>query len=247
MRIAWAVFAAALLANFASGQTLRRPRYIGEIGHLNTEWDPRKSMDVGRAKIHKDDDSDAVIDGRDDAGKPWKFTLPLYAGVGWTDLWKGDFDGNSRPDLMIARMFPQNGRCVDGVILTFLMFDRVGRPVPFTIETHWRGNSAQGQVPALFVASPNHRRLDLVTTGCEYSEGLGVGEDRRITGIFEAEDAHWRLIRPANLDTYQTILRSQYSGKFVTLLKPDSAEWLDARESSRNARRDPRDSERSCA
>ena len=44
-------------------------------------------------------------------------------------------------------------------------------------------------------------------TECAYSEPSRLGEDRRITGIYEAKDATWSLVRPAHLDPYTALVR----------------------------------------
>ena len=55
------------------------------------------------------------------------------------------------------------------------------------------------------------------------------GEDRKITGIYEAKDAAWSLIQPAHLDVYTTLVRQSMHlhPQFSRLLPAKPAEWPD--------------------
>src|SRR5436305_1616501 len=102
--------------------------YLGEIAHGST-------AKFAHAKIIPQADGNLVVEGVDDDRKHWNATLLMLGGVGFTDVWQADFDGNGRPDLLLAAYFPQNGRCVDGITLSFLLFDAHGRPVPWVVQT----------------------------------------------------------------------------------------------------------------
>ena len=147
-------------------------------------------------------------------------------GVGFTTVWQADFDHNSRPDLLIAAYFPTNGRCVDEITLSFLLFNDRGQPVPWVIHTCMYGRKFP-YVPAIFT---NHNdQAELVVTDCTYSEPPRFGEDRRITGVYEAKDATWSLVKPANLDPYTALVRKGHTFRpqHDQLIPSNPSDWSD--------------------
>ncbi len=224
-----AMLAAAILADpaFCQDGAFRGMHYLGEIGHLETEYDRRTSVDLVVAQAVSNN-QEVHIEGKDDGGKRWTAAVRIEGGVGWTDAWLADFDGNSRKDLLIASIFPPNGRCLDPVHLTFLMMDSAGRPVPWSIDSRWPRTVGEGKRPALLVDFNRNGRAELMVTECEYSPGPEVAEDRRITGIYEAQDAQWRLIHPADLAPYIGLFRANYrQSQFVHLLPPKQPDSTD--------------------
>jgi hypothetical protein len=202
-------------------------RYLGEVGHLGTPSDPRTSVRFGRAQAVSVDDG-IVFRGRDDDGKKWQAILPVEGGIAFTDVWEADFDHNSRQDLLIAAFPFANGRCTDGVMLSFLMFNDHGRPVPWVIETH----ALSSHLPAIFADFNQDGRAELAVTDCAYSDPSDTsrfGVDRKITGIYEAKDAAWSLIKPAHLDAYTALVRKSLHlhARFDSLFPPNPADWAD--------------------
>src|ERR1700722_6244799 len=88
-------------------QSFKKLRYLGDIGYLGTDLDPRKSVNLGAATVYAADE-DSRFEGIDNFGRRWTAMIPTQAGIGFTDVWSGDFDGNGHPDLMIARLLPRN-------------------------------------------------------------------------------------------------------------------------------------------
>ncbi len=203
-------------------------RYLDEIGHLETPSDPRTSVQFGRAQVVSTHDG-VVFRGRDDYGKSWRAFLPILGGIGFTTVWQADFDHNSRPDLLIAALFPGNGRCLDEITLSFLLFNDHGQPVPWVIQTRMPYGRKFPYVPAILTDSNHNGRAELVVTSCTYSDPPRIGEDRRITGIYEARDATWRLVKPVNLEPYTNLVRQNYRFRpqFDQLLKANPPDWLD--------------------
>jgi len=197
------------------GQSFRPVRYLGEIGHLDTDWDPRKVADFGGTKLSVAG-SDVRLEGKDDRGKQWQAVVAVVGGVSWTGLWRGDFDANSRQDLMIAAVSFGNGHCISEVRITFLMFDSVGGPVPWTIDTFLPKGADIGKMPVLI--RDHNRRAQLIATGCDISWPAS-GEDRYMTGIYEAQDAHWKMILPSNLKSYSDAMHAAYASPFVHFLE----------------------------
>jgi hypothetical protein len=146
--------------------------------------------------------------GRDDNGKAWQAILPIDGGIGFTTIWQADFDRNSRPDILIAAYFPKNGRCIDEITLSFLLFDLHGRPIPWVIQTRMPTTKRFPLIPAIF--SSHNDRTELVVTDCEFGASALLGQDRSITGIYEARDARWNLVRPTRLDAYRDLVRHRY-------------------------------------
>jgi hypothetical protein len=222
---------AGLCALSASPQpsTVAQLRYLGEVGHLGTEFDHRTSVKFGHIEVRPEESGGIRLQGQDDAGKPWKADLPAEGGIGWTDIWRADFDRNGRPDLLIAAYFPQNGRCIDEITLSFLLFNDHGQPVPWVIRNRMPESKGLPAVPAVFADFNHSGRLQLVVTDCSYSEPPRVGEDRQITGVYEAKDATWSLIQPADIAPYVALVHRSYRIRpnHDELLPANSAHWVD--------------------
>jgi hypothetical protein len=198
-------------------------QYLDEISHLGTDYDTRTSVSLGRAQAVADEAGNIRFQGRDHAGKVWHAILPISGGIGYTTVWQADFDGNSRSDLLIAALSPLNGRCVNEVTLSFLLFDQAGEPFPWTIDT-WTPTSARyPTVPALFVDPEGSGRPKLVATDCREETG-----DRSFTGIYEAKDAMWHLFRPARVGAYAALVRRSYKMREQDRLLPSQpGDWPD--------------------
>lgn len=197
-------------------------RYLDDISHLATDYDARTSVRFGRIQVVAVEAGNIRFQGRDDNGKAWHAVLPVSGGIGYTTVWRADFDRNSRPDLLIASEFPKVGRCIDPVTLAFLLSDEAGRPIPWLIQTFTPFPRGETTLPALFSAAGDGK-LKLVTTDCQEDNG-----DRSVTGIYEAEGAMWRLVQPARLDSYTALVRRKYRTRDqVRLLPVTPANWLD--------------------
>ena len=171
----------------------------------------------------------ARVQGKDDDGKQWSATVAVGQGVGFTDVWQADFDRNGRQDLLIAAYTPRNGRCVDGITLSFLLFNEHGPPVPWIIETRVPAGKRDPATPAIFSDLEHDGLLRLIVTDCSYSNPPRFGEDRAITGVYVAENATWRLIRPANIADYVALVRRSYRFRpnHDELLATDPIRWRD--------------------
>ncbi|HVZ15783.1 MAG TPA: hypothetical protein VG897_01605 [Terriglobales bacterium] len=206
LRITFALAVAA--SSFGAGPVtglFRGVQYLDEVGHLGSEFDSRTSVDFKIAKASIVGDGDIEFTGKDDGGRKWSARFRVAGGVGWTTVWKADFDRNGRSDLMIGSYFPRNGRCIPAVTISFLMFDAHGMPNPWSVQTDIPGHAdVFPQVPALLTDLNGDGRAQLVATRCEYAMGPGLGEDHSIAGAYEARDAVWKLWRP---DTAQEIGR----------------------------------------
>jgi hypothetical protein len=204
-------------------------RYLGEIGHLGTSSDSRTAIRFGRTPAVSTGDGGVVFQGRDDSGKAWQANLGIVGGIGFTTVWQADFDRNSRPDLLVAASFSGNGRCSDEITLSFLMFDRGGRPVPWVIQTRMPPSQRYPPVPAIFAPMNQNGRTRLLVTNCEFSDPAVNGDERSITGIYEAKDATWRLVRPARLEPYLALVRQRHKVRLEQdrLLVPSPGGWLD--------------------
>jgi hypothetical protein len=219
-----------LCAFAATAQTLSTAplHYLGEIGHLGTQFDERKSVSFGRVMVTTLENGTARLQGKDDHGKRWTAILVTEAGVGATDVWQADFDHNGRRDLLVATYFPRNGRCVGEVTLQFLLFNKDGMPVPWVIKTQMPHSQREPSIPAIFVNGVREA-AKLVVTDCVYSEPPREGEDRSIIGIYEARDATWSLATPTNLSAYVALVRRSYRLRLnhAQLLATDTTHWLE--------------------
>jgi hypothetical protein len=203
-------------------------KYLGDVGHLGG-LDPRTSANLGFARVFPGTDGDLRFEGRDAAGRQWHVWFPAAPGVGATDVWTADFDHNGHPDLLISAMFPRNGRCTDGTIIYILMFDQMGRPVPWVMPSHTF--DGYGRPPLGVLQRDGNGRADIVAVDCEYSDQLatGVMEDRQISGIYEARDARWYPIRNTSDRSYMPAVNPhpRQSSRYARWLPIDAAKWPD--------------------
>jgi hypothetical protein len=204
-------------------------RYLGEVGHLDTPDDPRTSIRFGRTRVVSTGNGQVRFEGSSDSGKRWHASLPVQGGIGWTAVWQADFDHNGRPDLLIASHFPGNGRCIDEITLSFLLFSDRGQPIPWVIQTRMPVGKGFKRIPAIFVDLNHDGRAELIVTDCTYSEPPRSGENRRIMGIYEAKDAKWGSVHPARIAPYTALLHQSH--RFRThhdqLLPTDPNQWPD--------------------
>lgn len=220
----------------APAQRFQPVRYLGEIGHLKTRDDQRPSASLGSVKVFPGDSGeenfvgrpDSRFEGRDQRGRPWQARISTSGGVGWTDVWEGDFDANGRKDLMIAAHMPGNGRCIDLVDLTFLMFSEGGWPMPWMIETRLPKSGGPGKMPAILRDLNRDGRVEMVVTDCTYADDRRFGEERGIAGIYESINGRWRLIRPSDLGPFVAALNANHAQPgFVYFTHPRPDRWSD--------------------
>lgn len=214
----WSFFLA-LCFTSAQGAPLR---YLGNID-FGFPGQTRTSIPLGHARAVSLKDGSVRFQGRDDEGRTWQAALMTN---GNTTVWQSDFDHNSRPDMLIASEISQVGHCIDKVILSFLLFDQNGRPMPWVVAglTPWRQSFRSR--PAVFRWF--NGRAEFVLSDCEWIDNHNGGEDRAITGTYEAEDTTWYLVRPDNLAPYAALIRRSYKMRPVDRLFPSQpATWPD--------------------
>jgi hypothetical protein len=216
---------------FAPSQASSAPnlRYLGEVGHLWPPFSSMRSVSFGKIQVTAETDGALRVSGRDDDQRPWAAMVPVGSGIGFTDVWQADFDRNGRQDLLIAAYFPKNGRCVDEITLSFLLFNDHGQPVPWVIKSHMPAGNRTPATPAIFADLGQDGPMHLVVTDCSYSSPPRFGEDRSITGIYVAENATWRLVRPANMAGYIALVRRsfRFQPNHDELLSTDPLDWCD--------------------
>jgi hypothetical protein len=191
-----------IVAGVAVGQVPFPMKYLGEVGHLGQDlFDRRKFADFGFARAFPDEYGELRFEGPDHAGKIWRVWMPQVGGVGSTEVWTGDFDHNGQADLLIARSFPGNGRCVSNADLTMLLFDASGRPVPWTASTEIPDTERRFPYrPAVLVDANNDGRAEIVTTRCGPWDANSL--DFQVTGVYEAREAHWLPMQDVPLEPY---------------------------------------------
>jgi hypothetical protein len=223
--IAW-LSAGNLCVQAASSSGLR---YLGEVGHLWPPFSSSRSRVFGHIRVTSEPDGELRVAGYEDDRRPWRATVPVGSGVGFTDVWQADFDRNGRQDLLIAAYAPKNGRCIDEITLSFLLFNDHGQPVPWVIRSRKPAGKREPVTPAIFADLEHEGRMHLIVTDCSYSSPPRVGEDRSITGIYVAENATWKLIRPANLADYVALVRRshRFRPNDDELLATDPMRWPD--------------------
>lgn len=190
-----------------------------KVGALDSDYDKRKSADFGFARVFSEE-GNLRFEGKDHSGKPWRVWVPRSGGIGATDVFTADFDHDGQQDLLIRSFFPVNGRCLDRGEITVVMFDEEGRPVP------WHVTSQLPRAAVLPVVLDLNRDLkaEFVVIICEHS---GDGEERGISGVYEAQHAHMVPIRNTVLAPYLRTARRMGGSRFVTWLPVNPDEWPD--------------------
>lgn len=203
-------------------------QFLDEIGHLGSPFETRTSAQLGPALVTAADES-FLFQGRGENGERWEATLPVRGGIGFTDVWQADFDGNSHQDLLVVAHFPGNGRCIDRVSLSFLMFDENGQPIPWVVETHMAFIGGTPRIPALLADVDNNGSLEFIATDCEYSAFPRNGEDRSITGVYVANNTAWSLVKPTDSEPYEALIRQSFRVRpeFDELLPTNVDAWTD--------------------
>jgi hypothetical protein len=164
------------------------PKYLGEIGHLNSAIDSRKIIHVGGIAIHWLAGDKVQLQGRSEHGHVWSTVLPTIGGLGWTTLWSADFDRNSRSDLLLLRSFPSVGRCPQTVEASFLMSDSNGPKRWDTVTTIKYEEQLSG-LPVFLFEDLRNRRFTWVSKACEYAERNDV--TLSVPGVFQAGPTGW--------------------------------------------------------
>jgi hypothetical protein len=198
-----------------------------KVGALDSDYDQRKSADFGFARIVSEEDN-LRFEGKDHAGKPWRIWMPK-AGIGGVDVWTADFDHDGQQDLLIRSLDLKVGRCLDVGTITIVLFDAIGRPVPWTMTTqvpYWNAVPLRGAI----VLDANHDgRAEFVVTGCESSvpSDAPFGEDRGISGVYEAQHGRMVPIRHAKMTPYRRAAKVIHGHPSVKWLPMMPEEWPD--------------------
>jgi hypothetical protein len=211
-------------ASVAMGQAWF-PMKDRKVGGLDSDYDKRKSVDFGFARVFADE-GNLRFEGKDHAGKPWRVWVARSGGIGATDVFTADFDRDGQQDLLIRSFFPVNGRCLDKGEITVVMFDEGGRPVPW----HVTGQLPRAPMLPLVLDLNLDLRAEFVVLSCEYSsarEPLINGEDRGISGVYEAQHARMVPIRNAVLAPYLRIAKRMSGSRYVTWLPVEPDGWPD--------------------
>jgi|SRR5579871_265301 len=201
----------------------RFPMKDRKVGALDTDYDKRKSADFGFAHVFSDEDN-LRVEGPDHAGKLWRIWIPK-AGIGGVDVWTADLDHDGQQDLLIRSLSSKVGRCVNEGTITVVLFDDSGRPVPW-IMTAQVPDWNKAPVRGAFVLDANRDgRAEVVVTSCEGT--LKGGEERRVSGVYEAQRARMVPIRAADPASYLRAAKLVFGFRQVTWLPTTPEEWPD--------------------
>lgn len=195
-----------LLAGCCQAQTPFPMTFLGDIGQDDAIYEA-EGMDLGVARAHFAEEG-LLIKGPDAEGLFWSVWLSrtLYT----QHTYRGDFDGNGKQDLLIARSIFGNGLCIDSGTFLFLMMDERGRPVPWEADSQGFLVEPGERSPILFDVNANGR-AELATHECQSYPINGDKRERRwITGVFEAQTGPWEKVEPLAPGVYETAMRQRY-------------------------------------
>ncbi len=192
------------------------PTYSGEVGHLQTDLDPRRQVAIDGITVSRLDDKFLRLNGSDDTHRVWNATIPYEGRVGWTSIWVGDFAGNGRKDFMIAASPPTNGRCPGQVTLTFLMEDLQGMPFPWVLRTELDEKGSFSELPVPVSVGPGGK-MELIATRCSYDDG--ASESRSVSDVYLAEKGRWH--RSSDEEARRSIKAAREVGYLKDVLNLD--------------------------
>lgn len=220
------IFLSLISVGAGSAQIPHTLKEITEIGLIGTEFDERPSASLGSATAFPDGVEGLRIEGFDDNQKPWRLFLPRSGvPISRMHVYRADLDANRRADLLFSDVVIGNGRCVADGSVTTLMFDEVGRPVPWRMDN--QALVEDGRVPVLMADLNGDTRAEIVTSDCRYArhEKVELAEDRWITGIYEARDTRWVPLRPESIEPYLLAIKERFPE-----FEPGFLEWLSSPE-----------------
>ena len=179
-------------------------------------------IELGLATAYPDDDA-LRLQGRDDAGKSWTARIAAVGFWRAPRAYRGDFDANGRPDLLVLSTTVGNGVCIFHLNATFLLFDDSGRPRPWAVEM--QGGPEDG--PVALVDLDADGRAELATAACERNDDRESWEEWRLDGVFEAGDGGWSLVETPNLEPYRQAAIATAGGSADDWLPVDRADFRD--------------------
>lgn len=141
------------------------------------------SAGVNGVVIHPQDsenDATIIIEGKDQKGDPWTF-FTEYAGQGFS-VWRADLDNDGREDIVLLGYTGGVG-LAPTMHMTVLLFDKQGRPVPWSIEGYF-GKDEHGIEDLLDLN--RDKRAEIVRMA--YDEGYWI------TSLYEARSGYWHQI-----------------------------------------------------
>ena len=132
---------------------------------------------------------DLVIEGRDRAGKRWQVRTAFVGGLGFSEGWQADLDGDGTRDLILVHFLARMGRCSSVKRLTTVSFDADGKPVPWEMEGHFevetKSDGGRGVLNLLDLDQDG--RSEFVQVDCDY-------DNYEATAAYTASDAGWSLL-----------------------------------------------------
>ena len=198
-----------------------------KVGALDSDYDKRKSADFGFARVFSEE-GNLRFEGKDHSGKPWRVWVPRSGGIGATDVFTADFDHDGQQDLLIRSLNLTVGRCIDRGTITVVLFDEIGRPVPWTMTTQVPDWNATPLLGAIVLDANHDGRAEFALTSCETDPSdPRLGEDRRISGIYEARHGRMVPIRKALLAPYLRAAKLIHGYPSVKWLRVMPDEWPD--------------------
>ncbi len=173
--------------------------YLGELHTFDKDDDDDLSLPFDRGTIRVDlagaaqrktDLIELVVGGMNRIGRPWQVRTEFYGGLGFTEAWQADLDGNGTLDLILVHATPINGRCVDRTRMTTLLFDSDGNPATWEVESYFDVEfQRDGGRGVLDLLDLNHNgRAENIHTDCDFAENYGKHE---AVAIYEVSEQGW--------------------------------------------------------
>lgn len=133
----------------------------------------------GKCKMEISGENLLLINGSDNAGKPWSFVAGAWRGC--ASIWAADLDNNGMDDLIIAMRTTDGAKTPTQLII--LMVERNGRPFPWATDGYF---DVDNKGIKDFVDMDNDGKAELI----RQSQDDGYW----ITSAYEASRARWQRL-----------------------------------------------------
>lgn len=178
-------------------------KWVGEFNAGKTQG--LLPVGPGGVELSQSVEGQFLITGQDALRRPFSYAWSAFAFTAYV----ADLDGNGRQDLVLLAPTFGNGLAPTS-LLTVLLFDREGRPLPWTVEGYFHADQ-QGVADL----------LDLNQDGRAELLYMSYGNGFWATQLYSAQETHWlEVVGPFLKRKYPLYTRFTYRPQHQALAKP---------------------------